>query len=254
MSALFYVSRIVARPRVYKITLRSAGAYDKTLLSVEDIVMRLNFLRNSVYYTAWQWDRGEDITIEASSIKAMGVEMCLESAKQATQIMGGDGVNRFYPVQNIFEVAKTEHVAGGTVEACRMTVYRSALKLMKEDIEMQRRVIDEESGVPVPVFDDVAEKLDPTAENILKVLAEDYRANPGLHMTMDDLRWYIDDSAADMQGPLEELEKDALIMTLRNKKTGAIELAKANYDGLKKANPKEHYRWFPDWVSDDRKF
>ena len=58
-------------------------------------------------------------------------------------------------------------------------------------------------------------------------------------MTMDDLRWYIDDSAADMQGPLEELEKDALIMTLRNKKTGEIELAKANYDGLKKANPKK---------------
>ena len=68
------------------------------------------------------------------------------------------------------------------------------------------------------------------------------------------MRRYIDDSAADMQGPLEELEKDALIMTLRNKKTGEIELAKANYDGLKKANPKEHYRWFPDWVSDDRKF
>lgn len=221
---------------------------------VADIVMRLNFLRNSVYYTAWQWDRGEDITIEASSIKAMGVEMCLESAKQATQIMGGDGVNRFYPVQNIFEVAKTEHVAGGTVEACRMTVYRSALKLMKEDIEMQRRIIDEESGVPVPVFDDVAEKLVPTADNLLKVLAEDYRSNPGLHMTIDDLRWYIDDSESDMQAPLEELEKEGLVMTLRNKKTGEIELAKASYDGLKKANPKEHYRWFPDWVSDDRRF
>ena len=119
---------------------------------------------------------------------------------------------------------------------------------------MQRRIIDEESGVPVPVFDDVAEKLVPTADNLLKVLAEDYRSNPGLHMTIDDLRWYIDDSESDMQAPLEELEKEGLVMTLRNKKTGEIELAKASYDGLKKANPKEHYRWFPDWVSDDRRF
>ena len=50
-------------------------------------------LRNSVYYTAWQWDRGEDITVEASSIKAMGVQMTLKSAEDATQVMGGDGVN-----------------------------------------------------------------------------------------------------------------------------------------------------------------
>lgn len=221
---------------------------------IADIVMRLNFLRNSVYYTAWQWDRGDDITIEASSIKAMGVEMCLESAKQATQIMGGDGVNRFYPVQNVFEVAKTEHVAGGTVEACRMTVYRSAMKLMKEDIEMQRRVIDEAAGVPVPVFDEVKKKLQPTAENILGVLAEDYKVNPGLHMTIEDLRWYIDDSGADMQPVLSELEKSGDIMTLRNKKTGLIELAKASYEGLKKAKAKEDYRWFPEWVTEDRRF
>lgn len=221
---------------------------------VADIVMCLNFLRNSVYYTAWQWDRGEDITIEASSIKAMGVEMCLESAKQATQIMGGDGVNRFYPVQNVFEVAKTEHVAGGTVEACRMTIYRSALKLMKEDMEMTRRVIDEETGLPVPVFEEVEEKLPVSAENVLKVLAEDYRANPGLHMTMEDLLWYIDASAEQLQAALEELAASGDIMVLRNKKTGAIDLAKASYDGLKKANPKEHYQWFPGWVTEDRRF
>lgn len=221
---------------------------------IADIVMRLNFLRNSVYYTAWQWDRGEDITIEASSIKAMGVEMCLESAKQATQVMGGDGVNRFYPVQNIFEVSKTEHVAGGTVEACRMTVYRSALKLMKEDIEMTRRVIDDEIGVPVPVFDEVENKLEGTAENILKVLADDYRVNPGLHMTLEDLQWYIDADGAAMQAPLEELAAAGDIMIMRDKKSGMINLAKASYDGLKKANPKEYYQWYPTWVTEDRRF
>ena len=55
---------------------------------IANIVMRLNFLRNSVYYTALQWDQGEDITVEASSVKCMGVEMALKSAEEATQIHG----------------------------------------------------------------------------------------------------------------------------------------------------------------------
>ena len=220
---------------------------------IANIVMRLNMLRNSVYYTAWQWDRGEDITIEASSIKCMGVEMTLESAKEAVQVMGGDGVNRFYPVQNVFEVSKTEHVAGGTVEACRMTVFRSAVKLMKEDIEMIRRVADEELGVPVPVFEPVEEKLPVSEENVLAVLAEDYRVNPGLHMAVEDIGWYIDGTEEEIAAAAEALEKKGDVMTYRDKK-GKLRLAKATYDGLKKAFPKEHYRWFPSWVTDERRF
>lgn len=221
---------------------------------IANIVMRLNALRNSVYYAAYQWDLGWDITIEASAIKAMGVEMTLASAEEATQIMGGDGVNRFYPVQNVFEVAKTEHIAGGTVEACRMTVFRSALKLLKEDIEMTRRVIDPELGVPVPVFTEVEDKLAPTEENILKVLAEDYRANPGLHMMISDIQWYIDGTEEEILTALEGLAAKGDIITLRNGKTKKIKLAKASYDGLNKAYPKEHYRWYPEWVTDDRRF
>lgn len=221
---------------------------------IANIVMRLNMLRNSVYYTAWQWDQGEDITIEASSIKCMGAEMVLESAKEATQIMGGDGVNRFYPVQNIYEVAKTEHVAGGTVEACRMTVYRSTLKLMKEDTQMVRRVIDSELGVPVPVFDEVGKRLPISEENVLAVLAEDYRVNPALHMTIGDLQGYIEGTGEEIISVLESLEKKGNVMTLADKKTGKIKLAKATYDGLKEAYPKEHYRWFPAYITEDRRF
>ncbi len=220
---------------------------------IANIVMRLNFLRNSVYYAAYQWDQNEDITIEASSIKAMGVQMALDCAEEAAQVMGGDGVNRFYPVQNIFEIAKTEHIAGGTVEACKTTVYRSALKLMGEDVSMTRRVIDEEIGIPVPVFTDVEEKLDVSEENVLKVLAEDYRVNPGLHMTLGDIGWYINGSEEEILAVLERLADSGDIICLRDKKSGKIKLAKASYDGLAKAFPKEHYRWFPDWITEERK-
>ncbi|MDD4239270.1 MAG: acyl-CoA dehydrogenase family protein [Desulfotomaculaceae bacterium] len=219
---------------------------------IADLVIRLKISRIAVYYTAWLWDREEDVSIEASAIKAYGAELTLESAKQATQIMGGDGVNRFYPVQNIYEVAKTEHVAGGTVEACRMVIFRNCLKMMKEDIQMPRRVIDEKLGVPVPAVGSVANKLAVSEENVLAVLAEDYRINPGLHMTLEDIKEYVDTDDAALEKAIVGLEGKGDVMVLRNKK--GIQLVKATYAGLNKANPKEYYRWFPTWATEDRIF
>ena len=219
---------------------------------IADIVIRLKVSRIAVYYTAYLWDMEKDVSIEASAMKAYGAEQTLQSAMQATQIMGGDGVNRFYPVQNVFEVAKTEHIAGGTVEACRLTIFRSALKLMKEDIQMIRRVPDKETGVPVPDFSPISNKLAVSEDNLLKVLADDYLVNPGLHMTLGDLKEHINGDDAALEKAITDLETKGLVLVLRNKK--GIQLVKASYDGLNKANPKDYYKWFPDWITDDRKF
>jgi hypothetical protein len=219
---------------------------------IADLVTRLKFTRTMVYYTAYLWDQEEDVSVEASAVKSFGTEMTLESAKQATQVMAGDGVNRFYPVQNIYELSKTEHVAGGTVEACRMTIFRSSLKSMEEDIQMARRVIDKEVGVPVLTFDPVKDKAPVNEDSVLAVLAEDYRVNPGLHMTLPDLKQYLNGDDAALEKALTALEGQGLVMLLRNKK--GIQLAKATYTGLSKAHPNEDYRWFPKWVTDDRKF
>ncbi|TEB14734.1 Acyl-CoA dehydrogenase [Pelotomaculum sp. FP] len=219
---------------------------------IANIVTRLKVSRIAVYYTAYLWDMEEDVTIEASAVKAYGAEQTLLSANEATQIMGGDGVNRFYPVQNIFEVSKTEHVAGGTVEACRLTIFRSALKLMAEDIQMPRRVIDEKLGVPVPAVGPVEKKLAVSEDNLLAVLAEDYKINPGLHMTLGDIKEYIAADDAALEKAIVALEEKGYVMVLRNKK--GIQLVKATYDGLKVAHPKEYYRWFPTWATEDRVF
>ena len=221
---------------------------------IANIVMRLNSMRNNVYIAAYRWDREEDITIDASAIKCQGVEMALASAEEAVQIMGGDGVNTFYPVKNVFEVSKTEHVAGGTVEACRMTIFRSTLKKMKEDIEWVRRMIDPETGFPVPTYQPVEEKMAPTAENLLKVLGEDYRVNQGLHMTVEDIQWYIDGSADEIQAAAAELVAAGDALILPDRKTGKAKLVRASYDGINKAFPKEHYKWAPAWVTPDRTF
>ncbi|MGI6491478.1 MAG: acyl-CoA/acyl-ACP dehydrogenase [Peptococcaceae bacterium] len=220
---------------------------------ITDIIMRLKTTRMSVYYTAYLWDIGRDITIESSMVKTMGAEATFASAADATQVMGGDGVNRFYPIQNIFEVAKTDFIAGGTLEACRLTVFRAGLRLMSEDMKMPRRVISEKLGVPIPTADPVEQKVALSEESLLKVLGEDYRINQGLHMTIEDIQQYIDADAADIAKVIDALQEQNLVMTYRNRK-GEVQLVKANYRGLNKAYPKEYYRWAPDYVTEDRKF
>lgn len=214
-----------------------------------NMICRLKVTRSSVYHTAYLWDMEKDVSVEASVVKAFGAEMTLQSAMEATQLMGGDGVNRNYPVQNIFEVAKTEHIAGGTIEACHLTIFRSGLKNLKEDIQMTRRVLDKELGVPVPIYTD-PQKVALTEESLLKVLADDYNVNPGLHMTIPDLKVYLEATDEALFAALESLEKQNFITTYRTKK--GIQMAKATYEGLKKAMPEEAYRWFPEWVLKDK--
>ena len=219
---------------------------------IADIIMRLKSTRVNVYYAAYAWDLGRDITIEASMVKALGAEATMASANDAVQVMAGDGVNRWYPIQNIFEVAKTDFIAGGTLEACRLVVYRSGLKLMQEDMQMPRRIISEKLGVAIPTFEPVAKKLAVNEDNVLKVLADDYRVNQGLHMTMGDLKVYLDGDDAALTAAIEGLIAKGLVWVVKNKK-GQITLTKANYKGLDAANPKEYYRWAPEFVTSNPK-
>jgi alkylation response protein AidB-like acyl-CoA dehydrogenase len=231
-----------------KATIDIAANQDK----IANIVMRLKILRDSVYVTAYDWDREEDITIDASTVKCLGAEMALASANEATQILGGDGINRFYPVQNIFEVAKSDHIAGGTVEACRLTIFRQTLKRMREDIKMPRRVLDPELRVPVPTIKPVESKKPATAENLLDLLAENYLINPGLHMTPADIAEYLD---GDVAKAIADLVASGDAATINDRKSGAAKLVRATYPGLNKAKDQSFYEWYPEHVlKDSRRF
>jgi hypothetical protein len=104
----------------------------------------------------------------------------------------------------------------------------------------------------VPQAGPVEKERDVDEEKLLKALAEDYRVNPGLHMSRQDLMETLDIDDGGLDGLLAALEKKGLVKLVRTKK--GIELAKATYDGLDKAHPPEYYRWFPSWVNDDRIF
>jgi len=114
---------------------------------------------------------------------------------------------------------------------------------------------DEEVKAPlISLKDSKFNGLELTEENILKVIAHDYKINPGLYMTPDDVREDIGGgSRSTIRKIFEALENQKLIVCHRNRQSKIV-LVKATYEGLQKAFPKEHYQWFPKWYDDSDKF
>jgi hypothetical protein len=89
-------------------------------------------------------------------------------------------------------------------------------------------------------------------DSLLQVLAQDYRVNPGLHMSREDLKAFFDVEDEKLDGVLMDLESRGLVKLFRDRK--GIALAKATYEGLNQAFPPEYYRWFPEWVEAENIF
>ena len=133
-----------------------------------------------------------------------------------------------------------------------MIIQRTGMRQMKEELKMPRRVIHEELGVPVPAAGPPEKQAVIDEESLLKVLAEDYRTNPGLHMSREDLMSHFELEDEKLDQVLRALEEQGYAKLHRDKK--GIALAKATYKGLNKAFPLDHYKWFPSWVNEERIF
>jgi len=219
---------------------------------IADQIIRLKVARLLTYYTAYLWDLGWDITLESNVAKVFNCEGVMASSLDAIQVMGGDGLTPFYPLSAIMNVAKVENIAGGTMEACRMVIQRTAIRQMAEDLKMPYRVIHDELGVPIPAASGAEKKKRLNEKNLLELLAEDYRVNPGLHMSRGDLKEHFDVDDQRLDEVLLALESQNLVRLNRDKR--GIALAKATYEGLAKAFPLDHYRWFPEWTDEDNIF
>jgi alkylation response protein AidB-like acyl-CoA dehydrogenase len=221
-------------------------------LKIADLFIKLRMARLGCFYNAYLLDLGHDIAMGAAASKAFNCETVVEAAREAIQIMGGDGVTSFYVPREVYEVSKVEEISGGTMEAMRLVVYRAGQRELADDIKMPNRVIHKEMGVPITTYEKPVKEPQIDDNKLLRVLAEDYRVNPGLHMSREDLKEYFDVSDDGLDKVLISLEQDKLVKLYRGKK--GIQLAKATYDGLKKANLLEYYQWFPKWVDERRKF
>jgi hypothetical protein len=115
----------------------------------------------------------------------------------------------------------------------RLVIFRGGLKAMSKDLKMLRRQVDKKLGVPISTAEPLS-RFSITEENVLTVLAEDYLANPGLYMTLEDIKVrLIEPNDSRLYAILEGLESKDLIKLYRGGK-GSIDLAKATYAGLRK--------------------
>ena len=216
---------------------------------VADMMAKLKLARLSTYYAAQRLDKGQDAAVDCSICKVFNTDVAVEVGVEAIQVMGGDGTTKFYPLQRILNESKVAQIAGGTNEAIKLTIYRMGLKAMADDFKMPHRVRHSKLGVPITSADRPKKLSKVNEDSLLAVLAEDYRVNPGLYMSREDLKEAFDVSDTELDRVLLALESKQLVRLHR--KGEAITLAKATYEGLKKANPPEHYRWFPPWVKDE---
>jgi hypothetical protein len=214
------------------------------------MLWKLNLSRLSIYYAAYCADLGQDTPVEAAVAKMFGSDSALQTVIEAIQCMGGNGVTRYYPLERMMRDAKMAQIAAGTSEVLRVVIYRQGLRRLRDDLKMLPRAIDEELGVPMPFGEPLPRKTCSGESDLLKVLAENYRVNPGLHMTMDDIKDLIDVDEENLNKYLLSLEEKDLANLYRDRR-GAVSLARATYKGLAQANPQAYYRRIPEWVNEE---
>jgi alkylation response protein AidB-like acyl-CoA dehydrogenase len=218
---------------------------------IADMLAGLHTSRLLVYYAARLLDEQKDAMMEVATAKMFTSETYEKLISDAIMVMGGDGWTRFYPVESYLRDAKVNQIGAGTNDIMRLVIFRGGLKALGKDLKMPQRKLHEKLGVPIAMAEPLS-KLEASEDAILKVLAEDYMVNPGLFMTREDLKERLSNVADEkLDQLLKNLESEGLVKLYRDGR-GTIALAKATYDGLRKAEPLEKYKWYPDWL--DKKF
>ena len=214
---------------------------------IADMIARLKTARLLVYHAAHLMDMKKEAILEATNAKLYASEAFEKLVSDAVQVMGGDGWTKFYPLENMSRDAKVNTIAAGSNEVMRIVLYRQGLRAMREELRMPLRRIHEELGVPIstvrpPTIPEINDKT------VLNLLAEDYRVNPGIYMSREDMKaWLVGVGDDQLDKVLTSLEAEGFVKSYKDRR-GNIALAKATYKGLKEAMPLEYYKWFPDWI------
>ena len=191
--------------------------------------------------------------VEASIAKMINTEYARDIGLKAIQILGGDGLTKFLPAERILREAKIGEIVAGTNEIQKMIIYRFCAMLPSYNRPIRLRWNDEVNAPIISRKESKFKGLAITEENVLKVIFHDYKINPGLYMTPDDVREDIGGGRSELRKIFELLEEQGLIVIHRDR-SGKTALVKATYEGLQKSFPKEYYQWFPAWYEDADKF
>jgi len=220
---------------------------------IADIITKYKMARLFSYHTAHQLDSGMEPMIEASIAKLMNTEYLVDITRKAIQICGGDALTKFYPLERVYREAKIGEIVAGTSEIQKLIIYRFSTMIPRWNVPIKFRWNDEINAPLISKKDSRFKGLEINEENLLKVISHDYKINPGIYMTSDDVREDIGGSRVKIKQGIESLENQGLIVCHRDR-SGKIGLVKATYKGLSKAFPKDYYRWFPAWYDEADKF
>jgi len=217
---------------------------------IAEMLAGLYTSRLLVYYAAHLLDQHRDAMVEAATAKMSASDTYEKLISDAIQVMGGDGWTRFYPVETYLRDAKVNQIGAGTNQIMKLVIFRGGQKTMANDLRMLKRKTHPRLKVPMTTSE-IAPKLEPTEDNLLKTLADDYTVNPGLYMTREDLKDRLNSvSEEKLDDILKSVESKGLVKLYRDSRK-TIAMAKATYDGLRKANALQNYKWYPDWLNKD---
>jgi alkylation response protein AidB-like acyl-CoA dehydrogenase len=87
----------------------------------------LDAARLLIYRAAWMKQEGLPHQVEASVAKCFGAEAAMRNALEATQIFGGYGYVKEYPVERAIRDAKLLAIGGGTSEIQKLIIARELL-------------------------------------------------------------------------------------------------------------------------------
>jgi len=221
-------------------------AFNQTLAEIPgvqsmcgDMVTRTNLISLSVYYSAHKMDLGINVPLGATIAKVFATQSLMQTVLDSVQCHGGDGYMRNYPVERLMRDSKLIEIGAGANELMQHLVWRLWLKDYMALRQASRKQVTQ-STVTIPEAKD----------KLVEELAHFYRVHPGLYMERAEMMERLGLNDKDLDKCLAEVEAEKLVALYR--KRGNITLAKATYEGLRKARPKEYYTFYPEFVDMDR--
>ncbi|GAB6275111.1 MAG: hypothetical protein STSR0004_19760 [Peptococcaceae bacterium] len=219
---------------------------------VADIIIRYHTARLLTYYAAYLFDLGQLPIMEVSIAKCFNADEGLKLYTDAIQLMGGDGVTKFYPVESFLRDGKIVQLAPSTSDIMRLILPRFGARVFTSELRPPRRQMHKELNVPVTVgyYGKKPAALlsqEVTKTELINLLAENYKVNPGLYMHREEIKEELSIEDNKLNELLKSLENERLVKLFRRGKENIV-LARATLEGLRAAKPLEEYKWFPAWV------
>ncbi len=123
-ASLDFATRYAGERRAFSKPIAELGAIRA---KIADMATGIHAARLLVHDAARRRMAGLPHTVEAAMAKLFASELSTRAAKEAIQILGGNGYSREYPVERFYRDAKLLEIGEGTSEVQRLVISRGVL-------------------------------------------------------------------------------------------------------------------------------